>query len=155
VHAIDGISRLGLARDLTAARPSIVEKIIIVAVAGSVSSPRPRRDAEANFFGVAGGVEGEEAGEDFLAEIGGPEQATLVGLVVLALLVEEARLGALREIMPAIGFEHGVVQGGVQLTYFHDLCTVLARIVELVIEPRQTHSVRGAIGLPLVKAPGC
>ena len=27
----------------------------------------PRRDAEADFFGVAFGVEGEEAGEDFVA----------------------------------------------------------------------------------------
>src|SRR5258708_5218934 len=54
----------------------------------------PRRDAEADFFGVALGIEGEEAGEDFVAEVGGPEQAALIGVVVLVGLVEEDRGGA-------------------------------------------------------------
>jgi hypothetical protein len=53
--------------------------------------------------------------------VGGPEQAALVGVVVLAVLVEEARLGARREVVPAIGFEHGAVHGGVQLAQALDV----------------------------------
>ena len=79
------------------------------------------RDAEADFFGVAFGVEGEEAGEDFVAEVGGPEQAALIGVVVLVGLVEEDRRGARGEVVPAIGFEHGAVHGGVQLAQLCDL----------------------------------
>ena len=87
----------------------------------------PRRDAEADFFGVAFGVEGEEAGEDFVAEVGGPEQAALVGVVVLVGLVEEDRLGACGEVVPAVGFEHGAVHGGVQLAQALDVLGGLAR----------------------------
>ena len=65
----------------------------------------PGRDAAADFVGVAFGVEGEEAGEDFVAEVGGPEQAALVGVVVLVGLVEEDRRGARGKVAPAIGFQ--------------------------------------------------
>ena len=54
----------------------------------------PGRDAAADFVGVAFGVEGEEAGEDFVAEVGGPEQAALVGWS--SSLVSSRKTGAAR-----------------------------------------------------------
>src|SRR5579864_4999440 len=65
-----------------------------------------RCNAEANFFAVPFGVEGEQAGKDFVAEVRGPEQAALISVVVLIGRVEEDGLGARRKIVPAIGFEH-------------------------------------------------
>ena len=51
---------------------------------------------------MAFGVEGEEAGKDFVAEVGRPEQTILIGMVVLVALIEENRLRAVGEIVPAI-----------------------------------------------------
>ena len=60
-----------------------------------------RGDSRRPFSGRAFGVEGEEAGEDFVAEGGGPEEAALIGVVVLVGLVEEDGLGAFGEVVPA------------------------------------------------------
>jgi hypothetical protein len=43
---------------------------------------------------MAFSVEREETGEDFIAKLGRPEQAALVGVVALVSLVEEGRRGA-------------------------------------------------------------
>jgi hypothetical protein len=67
----------------------------------------PRGDAEADFLGVALGVEGEKAGEHFIAKVGRLEQAGLIGGVVLVAFVEEDGRGARGKVAPAIGFEHG------------------------------------------------
>ena len=54
---------------------------------------------------MALGVERERAGQDFVAEVGGPEQAALI--VVFVGLVEKDGRGARREVVPAISFERG------------------------------------------------
>ncbi len=82
--------------------------------------PQARRDAKADFFGVALGVEGEKAGEDFIAKVGRPEQAALVGVVVLVRFVEEDWLGARGEVMPAVSFENRAVYGVVQVAKAQD-----------------------------------
>ena len=61
--------RAGIPREL-----NLVQVVVGIRVALAL---HPGGDAEADFFGVAFGVEGEEAGEDFVAEVGGPEQAAL------------------------------------------------------------------------------
>jgi hypothetical protein len=43
---------------------------------------------------VALGIEGEEAREDLVAEVGRPEEAALIGMVILVGLVEEDGFGA-------------------------------------------------------------
>ena len=93
----------------------------------------PRRDAEADFLGVALGVQRKQAGEDLIAELGRPEQAALVGVVVLVGLVEEDRGGAHGEFAPAISFEHGAVRGDVQLTHSLDVLGGLGLIVEAIV----------------------
>jgi predicted 3'-5' exonuclease similar to PolB exonuclease domain len=57
-----------------------------------------RCDAEADLFGVTLGIEGEESAEDFIAEVGWPKQAALMGFGCLVGLVE----GAFGEVVPAI-----------------------------------------------------
>jgi hypothetical protein len=64
---------------------------------------------------MAFGIEREETGEDFVAEVGGPEQAALVSVIVLVGFVQEDRRCAHGEDVPAIGFEHGAVYRGMQL----------------------------------------
>ena len=93
----------------------------------------PRIDAEAGFFGVAFGVEGEKASQDFVAEGGGPEQPALVGVIVLVGLVEEDRLGALGQIVPAVGTERGTVHLGVQLAQADDVVAAFIGIVEAIV----------------------
>jgi hypothetical protein len=40
-------------------------------------------DSASDFLGVALGVEREQTGEDFVTEVGRPEQVALIGVVVL------------------------------------------------------------------------
>ena len=54
-------------------------------------------------------------------------------MVVLVGLVEEDRRGARGEVVPAIGFEHGAVHGGVQLAQALDVLGGLGRIVEAIV----------------------
>jgi len=82
---------------------------------------------------VALGVQRKEAGEDFVAEVGGPEQAALIGVVVLVGLVEEDRIGALRQVVPAVGAEHSAVHGGVQVAQPLDVLGSLAAVVEAIV----------------------
>ena len=84
----------------------------------------PRRTS---FGSGAFGVEGEEPREHFVPEVGRPEQAALV-VVVLSSLVSSMKIGrgARGEVVPAIGFEHGAVHGGVELAQALDVGGVLA-----------------------------
>jgi hypothetical protein len=82
---------------------------------------------------VAGGVGGEEAGEELVAEVGGPEEATLVGVVVLVGLVEEDGGGLVGKVVPAVGGGDGAVHGGVQLPQADDIRGGLAAVVEAVV----------------------
>lgn len=108
-----------------------VIRVVIVLVADLAL--HPRGDAEADFFGVALGVEREEAGEDLVAEVGGPEQAALISVVVLVALVEEDGLRARGEVVPAVRFEHGSVHVGVQLAQALDVLGGFASVVEAIV----------------------
>jgi hypothetical protein len=48
------------------------------------------------------GVQREQAGQNFVAEGGGPEEAALLSVVVLIGLIEEDRLGLAREVVPVV-----------------------------------------------------
>src|SRR5260370_29389113 len=110
------------------------------------------RNAEAAFFGVTLGVEARRWAEDFVTEVGGPEQAALVGVVVPVGLVEDDRLGAPRGCashrLRARRSPHGVVQiaqalvilGIRALFLFRVVLNVLVllRGVDLVNRPTQT-----------------
>src|SRR5271166_5581583 len=93
----------------------------------------PWGDTEEDFFGVAFSIEGEEAGEDFVAEVGGPEQAALVSVVVLVGLVEEDRLGARSEVAPAVSFEDDAVHRGVQIAQALNILGGLASVMEAIV----------------------
>src|SRR5262245_12583467 len=94
---------------------------------------RARGDAEADLLSVALDVELQEARQDFVAEVRWPEQAALVGVVVLVRLVEEDRLGSAAKVVPAISFERGAIHGGVQLAQALDVLGRLAGVVEAIV----------------------
>lgn len=83
-------------------------------------------------------------------------------MVVLVGLIEEDRLGACGEVVPAICFEYGAVHGDVQLAQPLDILGGLDRIVEAIVSLGHTlvagdHErgavvvVRAAVGLELFR----
>ncbi len=60
------------------------------------------------------GVEGEEAGEDFVLEFSRPVEAGLGRFALVSVLLDEFGRGAVGEIVPAIGAQHGDIHLGVE-----------------------------------------
>ncbi len=89
-----------------------------------------RGEAERGFLGSAGDVEGEQKGEDLVAEGRGPEQAFLVAMVQLGVLAEEHGRGPLGEVIPAIGAQDGEIELVVELAQALDVRRAVSRVVE-------------------------
>src|SRR5260370_39828814 len=87
------------------------------------------RNAEAAFFGVTLGVEARRWAEDFVTEVGGPEQAALVGVVVPVGLVEDDRLGAPRGRASHRLRARRSPHGGVQLAQALDILGIRALLL--------------------------
>ena len=91
------------------------------------------------------GVEGEEAGEDFVAGLVGPAETVGLflfallagGLVFVVFLVVEEEFAGGRDVGPPVGVEHGAVHRGVQAAEFSNVGRPLLGVVDTVVGLRQ------------------
>src|ERR1700730_16616738 len=94
-----------------------------------------RRGGEASgaFGGGAGGVEGEEAGENLVLDFGRPVEPGFWGFALISVLLDEFGAGAGGEIVPAIGAQHGGVHVCMERAKAGDIRRILAARVEVVV----------------------
>ena len=147
-----GVTRRRISKRLDVPSDAAAENVAGVDRARSAGYRRAGGGAGAGFGGGAVGVEGEEAGEHFVADFVGPTPA--VGLLLAApggfvdRVVEEQAAGG-GNVAPAVGVEHGAVHGGVQLAQFGDARVGLVEVVKAVVGAGHAfvvvHHERGAV----------
>ena len=135
-YALNEIEVLDLPFHGLSLSESIADYVTVVNGTIAAGYRRAGGEAGAGFGDGAVGVEGEQAGEDFVADGVGP--AVAAGFLLAApggfvdlVVEEEVAVGG--NVAPAVGVEHRVVHGGVQLTQFGDARVGLVEIVEAVV----------------------
>ena len=88
---------------------------------------RHRRQTRRSFSRGAFRIEGEKTGEDLVLEFRRPVEPRFGRLALIGILFDEFRRGAVGEIVPAIGAQHGSIHFGVKRAQAGDIGRLLAR----------------------------
>lgn len=95
-------------------------------------------------LGDAVGVEGDEAGEDFITDGVGPSGSGRVSPCGLRGFVDgvvEEEVAVSGEVAPVVGVEHGAVHDGMQIAKLGDARAGLVEVMEAVAGPGHAFTV--------------